>query len=313
MKHLKKLIATALSALGLSVLLAATATPASATSYSHGGVTCTQNSGSGLAPNVYTCFTSQPGQYKSGISGTQATAISLLQPNSYFWEFLTLADFNAFCNNPTGPSLPCPTPPLVAGNVGVTLGNNSIIFVQGSPSPYGAAAGGHEEGHQLDNHFQALLGLPASKSSQYLAKVNKDWANFNAKPACSLTGVGAFDFRRDYTNAYICTGLTGAGGTLTAAYAALPNNKARLQKAWKYYFSPGEATHTVNLCAVGGYCELWAEEQKRNLGDNDNTMQFASAVAFLMNGDFKCSLQFQSYLFTTGTLAPASIYPPECQ
>jgi hypothetical protein len=306
---LQKLAALAVT---LSTLLLASlfATPASATAYSHGGITCTQNTGSGLSPNVYTCFTGVPAQFKGGISGTQSIAISLLQPNSHFWEFLTYADFYAFCNNPTGPSLPCSTLPI--GLVGVTLGNNSLIFVQGEPAPYGAAAGGHEEGHQLDTLFQGLLGQPASKSAEYLAKVNKDWTNFNAKLACTLNGTGAFDFRRDHNNAYICTGLTGAGGALTAAYAA-GNNKSRLQKAWPYNFKPGDATHTANICATGAYCELWAEEQKRNLGDNDNTMAFASAIQFLMNGDFKCSLQFQSWLFTTGTLAPASLYPPECQ
>jgi hypothetical protein len=219
-----------LATFAMTLFASFSAAPAFATSYTHNGVTCTQNTGSGLSPNVYTCVPSG-GQFKGGISGSTPFVVSTLQALSHFWEFQTIADFNSFCNNPTGPSLPCY--PIAVGAVGVTLGTNSIIFLQNEPFPYAAAAGGHEEGHQLDNHFQALLGIPASKSAQYLAKVNKDWTNFNAKTPCTLNGTGAFDSRRDHNSVYICTGLTGTGGALTGAYSAGTNESVAATTLFK--------------------------------------------------------------------------------
>ncbi len=311
MKHLKKFVAGTLAALGLATVMAVTATPAFATSITHGGVTCNQLSGSGLAPNIYYCLPTGTSQFQSGIANTQPNALSLLQPVAHFWEFNTIANFNSFCNNPTGPSLPCASVP--AGSAGLTVGNNSMIFVVNSPFPYGAAAGGHEEGHQLDFHYNALLGIPASGSAQYLAKVNKDWTIFNALTACTTTATGAFDGRRDSHNVYICTGATGRGGSLISTYTGtgLGTNKAILQKAWPYYFFPGSASHPQ--CTTGAYCELWAEEQKFGLGNDDETLQSPSAVEFLKGGLFNCSQTFQSYLFIAGTLKANNTYPAACQ
>lgn len=296
-----------------------TTSPAFATSFTRNGVTCTQLTGSPLRPNIFNCTAQGTSQFSTGISGTQASAKAKLQPVGHFWEFDSIAAYQNFCGNTTGPLPLLPCSPILPGSIGQTVGHNSWIYTGGTfqSYPYGAAAAAHEEGHQLDLLYGGtlpdgnVLGVPASNSAQYKAMVDKDWANFNLKPKCSGTGV--FYGLRDSDNEYICTGVDGRAGVgLTPKYSALTVNKDILQKAWAYYFFPGSAAHPQ--CSTGAYCELWAEEQKANLvGDIDNTMTWGSAVAFLKNGNFRCSLTFQSYLFTAGTLKVLSTYPPECQ
>lgn len=121
-------------------------------------------------------------------------------------------------------------------------------------------------------------------------KIGLDWAAFNnlnptSFPQCSSTnGAAIFRNQKDQFGGWICSN-SGLGDMLSAGYSG--NNQTVLQKAWPYFYQPGDAAHTYNDCATGSYCELWAEQVTYQFGATRSSNQ--SPDNFMKNNHFQCT------------------------
>jgi hypothetical protein len=78
-------------------------------------------------------------------------------------------------------------------------------------------------------------------------------------PQCDVQGSAIFNGYQDSTKAYICSGTTGGGATLSTAYAGLDNGQIIL-KAWPYFYS------TDTTYGIPRWGELWAEANAKATG-----------------------------------------------